>query len=75
MPAIEASYGYESESLGLFHAVAQAGNVSRGAVSARVSQPAVSKQITELEDAPGVRLLERLKTTGAGSGCRFRKTR
>jgi len=46
--------------LALFHAVAQAGGISRGAEQARVSQPAVSKQIKELEDALGVRLLERL---------------
>jgi DNA-binding transcriptional LysR family regulator len=52
--------------LALFHAVAQAGSISRGAASARVSQPAVSKQIAELEDALGVRLLERLPR-----GCRL----
>lgn len=46
--------------LALFHAVAQAGSISRGAVSAQVSQPAVSKQIAELEGALGVRLLDRL---------------
>ena len=46
--------------LALFHAVAQAGGISRGAERARVSQPAVSKQIKELEAAVGVRLLERL---------------
>jgi DNA-binding transcriptional LysR family regulator len=52
--------------LALFHAVAQAGGISRGAELARVSQPAVSKQIAELEDALGVRLLERLPR-----GCRL----
>lgn len=46
--------------LALFHAVAQAGGISRGAELAHVSQPAVSKQIAELEEALGVRLLERL---------------
>jgi DNA-binding transcriptional LysR family regulator len=46
--------------LALFHAVAEAGGISRGAASARVSQPAVSKQIAELEAALGVRLLDRL---------------
>jgi molybdate transport repressor ModE-like protein len=46
--------------LALFHAVAQAGGISRGAEQAHVSQPAVSKQIKELEDALGVTLLERL---------------
>jgi DNA-binding transcriptional LysR family regulator len=52
--------------LALFHAVAQAGSISRGAEMVRVSQPAVSKQIAELEDALGVRLLERLPR-----GCRL----
>lgn len=46
--------------LALFHAVARAGGISRGAALARVSQPAVSKQIKELEEALGLRLLERL---------------
>ncbi len=52
--------------LALFHAVARAGGISRGAAAARVSQPAVSKQIAELEDALGVRLLDRLPR-----GCRL----
>jgi DNA-binding transcriptional LysR family regulator len=52
--------------LALFLAVAQAGGISRGAAAARISQPAVSKQIAELEDALGVRLLERLPR-----GCRL----
>jgi DNA-binding transcriptional LysR family regulator len=46
--------------LALFHAVAQAGGITRGAERLHVSQPAVSKQIKELEDALGIRLLERL---------------
>ncbi|HEX3627152.1 MAG TPA: LysR family transcriptional regulator [Verrucomicrobiae bacterium] len=46
--------------LALFHMVARAGSISRGAEQARVSQPAVSKQIAELEEALGVQLLERL---------------
>ena len=46
--------------LALFWAVAQAGGISRGASAARISQPAVSKQIAELEEALGVRLLDRL---------------
>lgn len=52
--------------LALFHIVAQAGGISRGAAKARVSQPAVSKQIAELEDALGIPLLERLPR-----GCRL----
>jgi DNA-binding transcriptional LysR family regulator len=52
--------------LALFHAVAHAGGISRGAEHARVSQPAVSKQISELESALGVRLLDRLPR-----GCRL----
>ena len=52
--------------LALFHSVAQAGSISGGAAAARVSQPAVSKQIAELEGALGVRLLDRLPR-----GCRL----
>jgi DNA-binding transcriptional LysR family regulator len=46
--------------LALFHAVAEAGSVTGAAERLRVSQPAVSKQILELEAALGVPLLERL---------------
>ena len=59
-------YGMNRNHLALFHTVAQAGSISRGAAAARVSQPAVSKQIAELEDALGVRLLDRLPR-----GCRL----
>ena len=52
--------------LALFHAVARAGGISQGAAAVRVSQPAVSKQIAEFEDALGVRLLDRLPR-----GCRL----
>jgi DNA-binding transcriptional LysR family regulator len=52
--------------LALFNRVAQAGGISRGAADARISQPAVSKQIAELEASLGVRLLERLPR-----GCRL----
>lgn len=66
MLAIAKVYGMNRNHLALFHAVAQAGGISRGAELARISQPAVSKQIAELEDALGVRLLERLPR-----GCRL----
>src|SRR3984957_12950942 len=56
---IDYSYIMNRNHLALFHAVARAGSISRGAEMARVSQPAVSKQIAELEDALGVQLLER----------------
>lgn len=46
--------------LALFQAVAQTGGITQAAVAVRVSQPAVSKQISELENALGVRLLNRL---------------
>ncbi|MFT3831003.1 MAG: LysR substrate-binding domain-containing protein [Opitutaceae bacterium] len=59
-------YGMNRNHLALFHAVAQAGGISAGAAAARVSQPAVSKQIAELESALGVQLLERLPR-----GCRL----
>ncbi len=46
--------------LAIFHAVAETGGISRGAERLRISQPAVSKQIGELENALGVQLLDRL---------------
>ena len=66
MGFIAYGYGMNRNHLALFHAVAQAGSISRGAATARISQPAVSKQIAELEDSLGVRLLERLPR-----GCRL----
>lgn len=59
-------YPMNRNHLALFDAVAQAGGISAGAAAARVSQPAVSKQIAELEAALGVQLLERLPR-----GCRL----
>ena len=57
--------------LALFQAVAKAGSISAGATLARVSQPAVSKQIADLEESLAVRLLDRLprgcKLTEAGT--------
>ena len=54
----------------MFYAVAQAGSITHAAETLRISQPAVSKQITDLEGELGVRLLERLprgcKLTEAG---------
>jgi DNA-binding transcriptional LysR family regulator len=52
--------------LALFQAVAQAGSISAAAAAVRVSQPAVSRQIAELETELGVRLLDRLPR-----GCRL----
>ena len=46
--------------LAVFNAVAKAGGISRGAEQLHVSQPVVSKQIRDLEDSLGLRLLERL---------------
>lgn len=46
--------------LAVFHAVACEGSVSRGAGRLLVSQPAVSKQIKDLERSLGVQLLDRL---------------
>ena len=45
--------------LDCFVAVAQTRNLGKAAVNLRVSQPAVSKTLTELEDILAVRLLER----------------
>ncbi len=56
------AYGYEMNRnhLALFHAVAEAGSISTGAQRLHISQPAVSKQIGELESALGVQLFDRL---------------
>jgi DNA-binding transcriptional LysR family regulator len=46
--------------LAIFHAVAQTGSMTRGAERLDISQPAVSKQVRELERALGVHLLDRI---------------
>lgn len=66
MPNMPFGYDMNRNHLALFHAVARAGSISGGAAAVRVSQPAVSKQISELETALGVRLLERMPR-----GCRL----
>src|SRR5881227_3332439 len=45
--------------LAVFHAVATERHVSRGAARLTISQPAVSKQLQQLERAVGTRLLDR----------------
>jgi DNA-binding transcriptional LysR family regulator len=49
--------------LAIFHAVVQAGGFSKAATQLRISQPAVSKQLRELESRLGAPLLNR---TGKG---------
>jgi DNA-binding transcriptional LysR family regulator len=46
--------------LRVFHAVAEAGSVTAAARGLRVSQPSVSKQLVELENALGAQLVDRL---------------
>jgi len=48
--------------LAIFRAVADAGSVSKGAQKLHISQPAVSKQLRELEKSLGVALFHRLST-------------
>jgi DNA-binding transcriptional LysR family regulator len=45
--------------LSIFETVAQRGNITAAAASLMISQPAVSKQIKQLESSLGVRLIER----------------
>lgn len=46
--------------LRVFHAVADAGSITAAARALRVSQPSVSKQLVELENALGAQLVDRL---------------
>jgi DNA-binding transcriptional LysR family regulator len=46
--------------LGIFHAVAQTGSMTLGAERLDISQPAVSKQVRELERALGIHLFDRI---------------
>jgi DNA-binding transcriptional LysR family regulator len=46
--------------LTIFHAVAQAGSMTQGAELLDISQPAVSKQVRQLERALGVHLFDRI---------------
>jgi DNA-binding transcriptional LysR family regulator len=46
--------------LAIFHAVAQTGSMTLGAQRLDISQPAVSKQVQELESALGVSLFDRI---------------
>ena len=46
--------------LAIFHAVAEAGSMTLGAEALDISQPAVSKQVQELERALGVHLFDRI---------------
>jgi DNA-binding transcriptional LysR family regulator len=46
--------------LAIFHAIAEAGSISRGAERLLISQPAVSKQLKELERAMGTPLMNRM---------------
>jgi DNA-binding transcriptional LysR family regulator len=58
--------GMNLNHLAVFHAVARAGGVTRGAERVDISQPAASKQLRQLERALGVRLFDR-----AGRGVRL----
>ncbi len=53
----------ELRHLRYFVAVAQEENISRAAIRLHVSQPGVSRQVRDLEDELGFRLLERVRRT------------
>lgn len=65
----------EFRTLKYFLAVAKTGNISRAAEQVYVSQPALSRQMADLEKELGVRLLERGKrrTTLTEAGCLLKK--
>nr|MDQ2686871.1 LysR family transcriptional regulator [Armatimonadota bacterium] len=46
--------------LAIFHAIARAGSITLGAEQLHISQPAVSKQLQELEKSLGTPLFDRL---------------
>lgn len=52
--------GVNLNQLRVFHAVAEAGSITAAARTLRVSQPSVSKQLGELENALGALLVDRL---------------
>ena len=70
MPARHTRPAVELRHLRYFVAVAEMENVSRAALKLHVSQPALSRQIRDLEDEIGFSLLERtaksLRLTDAG---------
>ncbi len=68
-----------ANALFVFEAAARCGNFTRAAQELYVSQPAVSRMLSRMEDHLGVRLFERvhggieLTDTGASSTARFPK--
>ena len=70
IPPFPPSTVFNRNHLALFRAVAEAGGFSRAAGVVHVSQPAISMQVAELEDALGTPLFDRLprgvRLTNAG---------
>jgi len=60
MVGIEINYAMNLNHLAIFYAVAQEGSVTLGAERLHISQPAVSKQLQELEKNLGTPLFDRL---------------
>jgi DNA-binding transcriptional LysR family regulator len=60
MNIIIRSYTLNLNHLAVFHAVAETGSISHGAENLYISQPAVSKQLSDFEKSLGTRLFDRL---------------
>ena len=52
----------------IFYEVARCGNISRAAKELYISQPAISKAISKLEESLGIRLFNRIPAASSSQG-------